>query len=74
MSVRAIEVPPKRILEVEKFHFEANFQRLNANGETPRYGEATYLVVRNKDSKVFKPAQFVPAEPAGRECVYLEEL
>lgn len=75
-DIRSIEIPHKRIIEMSARHFEQNFRRMNANGDTPNYGEATYMAVRYRDGRVFKMAEFVPAErtTANMDYVYLEEL
>ena len=74
-DVRSIEIPHKRIIEMSARYFEQNFRRLNANGETPNYGEQIYMAVRYRDNKVFKMAEFVPSHRGyTNDCVYLEEL
>jgi len=71
---RAIEIPHKRVLEMDKAYFDNNFMCVNENGENVGMSEALYLVVRNSDSKVFKLAEFVPYGWKAKDCVYLEEL
>jgi len=73
-DIKSIEIPHKRILEINRHHFEMNFRRLNANGDTPNYGEQVYLAIRYRDEKVFKMAEFIPANSGQTDCVYLEEL
>jgi len=72
--MRVIEIPHRRVLEMDKSYFDNNFMCVNENGDSVGMSEALYLVVRNSDSKVFKLAEFVPYGWKGKDCVYLEEL
>jgi hypothetical protein len=72
--VRTIEIPGRRVLEIDKAYFDNNFTCVNKNGEDVGMSEALYLVVRNSDSKVFKLAKYVPYGWQVRDYIYLEEL
>ncbi len=73
-EIRAIEIPPRRVLEMDRAYFEANYHHVNAQGEEVPMGEAPYLIVRYSDSKVFRIASFVPYGWQAKDCVYIEEL
>ena len=53
------------------YHLVKKADGLFERGE--QVSEAIYRVIRKSDSKVFKPAQFVPADILMRGCFYLEE-
>jgi hypothetical protein len=72
--VRTIEIPGRRVCEVDRDYFEQHYTRVDENGKEVAMSEPPYLVVRNSDSKVFKLAKYVPYGWQARDCVYLEEL
>lgn len=71
---RWIDVPAKRIFEIDAEIFRNDFRALNANGEPVGYGEQTYLAIRKRDDKVFRLAEFIPRDPGPMNYFYLEEL
>lgn len=73
-DIRAIEIPPRRVLEMDMNYFRQNYKLVNENGQPAQLGEAPYLAVRYSDSKVFKMAAFVPYGWKARDYVYIEEL
>lgn len=74
MDIRTIEIPSRRVLEMDRAYFEANYHHINSNGEEVPMGEEPYLIVRYRDSKVFKIAAFAPYGWQARDYVYIEEL
>lgn len=71
---RWIEIPAKRILEVPRHIFLEEYRRVGPDGEDcPAFMKA-YRIVRRSDHKVFKPAEFMPAEGLALDVCYLEEI
>lgn len=73
-DVRIIDIPAGQVREMNREYFESNYKRLDNNGNEVPMSEAPYIVVRNKDAKVFRVARFVPYGWQVRDYVYLEEL
>ena len=72
--VRIIDIPAGQVREMARDYYESNYKRLDGNGNEVPMGEAPYIVVRNRDGKVFKLAKYVPYGWQARDYVYLEEL
>jgi hypothetical protein len=58
---RWIEIPAHRIYAIPRERLFKEFDLIGESGETAREGEMVKLVVRKRDGKVFKPADFAPA-------------
>ena len=59
---------------MDRAYFEANYKRVDQDGQPIDLTEAPYLIVRRRDSKVFKMASYVPYGWQARDCIYIEEL
>ena len=72
--VRIIDIPAGHVREMARDYYEANYTRLDKNGQPVAMGEEPYVVVRDLDGKVFRLAKYVPYGWQAKDCVYLEEL
>lgn len=69
-----VEIPAHRVLLITHEEFCDDFIRVNAEGQTPPPGEACYRVIRKRDNKVFRIADFQPYHCVERNEIALKEI
>jgi hypothetical protein len=74
LSMKWLDIPTHRVLEVERNELMNEFDMYDEAGELCSGGRA-YLLFRKKDGRRFKFAQFGDVDGAVTlKCVYLEEV
>ena len=69
-----IDIPAHRVLVINHEEYDREFTPLNEQGFATSAGECPYRIVRNRDQKMFRIADFLPFGSAACCQVTLREI